>query len=189
MPDAGQIISGIWIIVGVIWLISGIVSKASVRKQSAKSRLLQAVPVVLGFVLLYDRDYSMGLLGVRFIYPSDTTDALAIALAAGGALFALWARFYLGGNWSANVTVKRNHQLVSKGPYAFVRHPIYAGFLCSMLGTALYVGQVRALAGVAFAFIGWKLKSIQEEAFMREEFGAQYDAYRAKVKGLIPFIW
>ena len=126
---------------------------------------------------------------MRFIRHSDVTDAIAVALVVAGALFALWARFYLGGNWSAGVTVKQNHELVCKGPYAVVRHPIYSGFLCSMLGTALYLGEMRGLAAVGFTLIGWKLKSIQEEAFMREQFGAQYDSYRAKVKGLIPLIW
>jgi protein-S-isoprenylcysteine O-methyltransferase len=189
MPAAGQIISSVWVIVGAIWLISGIVSKASIRRQSAKSRLLQAVPVILGYILLWDRDYSMGLLGLRFIRHSPAVDGIAVALAIGGAAFALWARFYLGGNWSAAITVKQDHQLVCNGPYAVVRHPIYTGFLCAILGTALYVGQVRGLVAVALAFIGWKLKSIQEESFMREQFGSEYDAYSARVKGLIPFIW
>lgn len=189
MPDVGQIIGAVWIIVGAIWLISGIVSKKSVRRQTAKARLVQGVPVIVGFILLYDRDYSKGLLGLRFVPQSDAVDYLAVGLVVCGALFALWARFYLGSNWSASVTVKRDHQLIQRGPYSVVRHPIYTGFLLALLGTAFYEGELRGLLGVVFAFIGWKLKSLEEEAFMHEQFGELYDSYRAKVKGLIPLIW
>ena len=54
----------------------------------------------------------------------------------------------LGGNWSSDVTLKRDHELVVDGPYAFVRHPIYTGILLALLGTALAVGEWRALLGV-----------------------------------------
>jgi protein-S-isoprenylcysteine O-methyltransferase Ste14 len=59
------------------------------------------------------------------------------------------------------VTVKQDHQLIRRGPYTIVRHPIYSGFLLGMLGTALALGQWRGIAGLALAFIGWHMKSRQ----------------------------
>ena len=75
------------------------------------------------------------------------------------------------------MTVKQDHRLIRRGPYAIVRHPIYSGFLLGLLGTAL-----------ALASIGWRMKSRREEAFMTAEFGAEYTRYQREVKALIPFV-
>ena len=60
-----------------------------------------------------------------------------------GALLAIWARLYLGGNWSAIVAVKQGHTLVRTGPYRIVRHPIYAGLLAAVGGTPREVLRAR----------------------------------------------
>jgi protein-S-isoprenylcysteine O-methyltransferase len=109
-----------------------------------------------------------------------------LALTAAGCAFAIWARLLLGGNWSSSVTVKQDH--IRRGPYAIVRHPIYSGFLLGLLGTALALGELRGIAGLALASIGWHMKSRREEAFMTAEFGAEYTRYQCEVKALIPFV-
>jgi len=81
-----------------------------------------------------------------------------------------------------------DHRLIREGPYTFVRHPIYSGFLLGLAGTALALGEWRGIAGVALAFIGWRMKSRVEEAFMAAQFGAEYTAYERQVKALIPFV-
>jgi protein-S-isoprenylcysteine O-methyltransferase Ste14 len=111
-----------------------------------------------------------------------------LALTVIGCAFAIWARLSLGRNWSGTVTVKEGHQLMRRGPYAVVRHPIYSGGLLALLGTALVVGELRGLLGVALAFLGWGTKLRLEEAFMSEQFGAEYTRYRREVKALIPFV-
>jgi protein-S-isoprenylcysteine O-methyltransferase Ste14 len=85
--------------------------------------------------------------------------------------------------------VKEDHQLIRSGPYSVVRHPIYSGFLLAILGTAIYNGEMRSLIALALVLIGWKIKSMREEAFMATEFGEQYVEYRQQVKGLVPFVW
>jgi protein-S-isoprenylcysteine O-methyltransferase Ste14 len=103
----------------------------------------------------------------------------------------MWARVRLGSNWSAMVTVKQDHELILRGPYAVVRHPIYSGFLLALAGTAIAVGEIRAFIGLGVAFIGFFLKSAAEERFMREEFSEfsdEYARYSQRVKRLIPFI-
>ena len=61
----------------------------------------------------------------------------SILLIAAGLGFSVWARQHLGRNWSGTVQVKQDHQLICDGPYRFVRHPIYAGLVVALLGTAL----------------------------------------------------
>ena len=77
---------------------------------------------------------------------------------------------------------------MQKGPYAVVRHPIYSGGLLAMLGSALAFGEVRGLVALGLAFTGWWFKSRLEEEFMERQFGAQYVAYKQRVKALIPLV-
>jgi protein-S-isoprenylcysteine O-methyltransferase Ste14 len=101
---------------------------------------------------------------------------------------AVWARVFLGANWSATVTIKQDHEIIRNGPYALVRHPIYSGFLLGMLGTAIAIGEVRGLIAWGLAFLGWWLKLQTEERFLLEQFGTQYLKYRKETKALIPFV-
>ena len=124
----------------------------------------------------------------QFHGPAQIWLWIASALVAIGLGFAAWARVRLGANWSAEVTVKQNHELVRSGPYALVRHPIYTGVLFALIGTALSVDKWRALVGLALIAAGFLRKIVIEERFMQAEFGEAYEHYRAEVPALIPFV-
>jgi protein-S-isoprenylcysteine O-methyltransferase Ste14 len=111
---------------------------------------------------------------------------LGAAMTLVGLLFAIWARLYLGKNWSGLVQVKHDHELIRTGPYRFVRHPIYAGILLALVGTSICRRNVWGFLGVALVGLGFWLKSRLEERFMVETFGAQYDDYRRATGALIP---
>ena len=70
-----------------------------------------------------------------------------------GLLFAVWAREHLGSNWSRSVTIKQGHELITTGPYAVVRHPIYTGILAGHLGTAIALSQVGGFIGFVLIFL------------------------------------
>ena len=112
---------------------------------------------------------------------------IGLALTAIGLGFAIAARWWLGRNWSGRVTIKQQHQLIQNGPYALVRHPIYAGFLLALLGTALVHSELRGLIGLALAALGWIFKLRIEEALLSQQFGDAYLQYQRHVKALIPF--
>ena len=141
------------------------------------------------YFLIFDPETGVGFLGWRFLPRSEIISWICVAITLAGLLFAVWARLLIGRNWSSDVTVKEDHQLMRTGPYALVRHPIYAGLLLGMLGTALEAGEIRGLIGVALATIAWWTKLIMEEQFMTEQFGAEYASYKREVKALVPFIW
>ncbi|HMF74045.1 MAG TPA: isoprenylcysteine carboxylmethyltransferase family protein [Bryobacteraceae bacterium] len=178
-----------WMVFLLVWLLASFSSKSDARRQSSGSRLQQALPVLLAYFLLFNRGVAIGPLGLRFVPAEPFWWILGAVLTLAGILIAFWARFFLGRNWSATVTVKQDHELVRSGPYAIVRHPIYSGLLLSILGTALFVGEVRGLLALLLALLGWKWKSLQEESFMQEQFGESYSIYRRQVKALIPFVW
>jgi protein-S-isoprenylcysteine O-methyltransferase Ste14 len=111
-----------------------------------------------------------------------------LVLTALGIGFTIWARLWIGGNWSGTITIKEEHELIQNGPYAIVRHPIYSGFLMALLGTAIVQGEVRALLGFPLAVLGWGLKLRMEESFMTQQFGSAYLDYKRRVKALVPFV-
>jgi protein-S-isoprenylcysteine O-methyltransferase Ste14 len=100
--------------------------------------------------------------------------------------FTIWARFSLGTMWSANVVAKEGHELRTDGPYGIVRHPIYAGILGMLLGSAMLDGfgvwTLALIGGGALVL----LKVRAEEGLMSDVFPSDYERYRRRVPALIP---
>ncbi len=103
-----------------------------------------------------------------------------------GVLIAIWARFSLGRNWSGVVTLKEGHELVTSGPYAAIRHPIYTALILLFLGTTLLVGTPSASLGLACVIWSCWVKLRQEETLMLLQFPDSYPAYMARTKRLVP---
>ena len=114
--------------------------------------------------------------------------ALAAALALASAVFAVAAVRHLGRQWSLVARLSDEHRLVTTGPYAVVRHPIYAAMLGLMIATGLAFATPATLAvaiGVYLAGTTWRATS--EERLLRGAFGEAYAAYAARVPRIIPF--
>jgi protein-S-isoprenylcysteine O-methyltransferase len=187
-PDIDLWINRVWLALGVIWLIGALITKRTARVQTSGSRLIQFALTATGFFLVLQPDLDIGFLGYRFLPRSSAAPYLGFALTVGGAALAVSARVILGKNWSATVTIKQDHEIIRRGPYALVRHPMYSGFLLALLGTALAMGEVRGLLGLGFVFLGLWLKLRTEERFLMEQFGTLYIQYREETKALIPFV-
>ncbi len=96
----------------------------------------------------------------------------------------------LGRNWSVTLEVREGHQLVTGGVYAHVRHPMYASFLLWGLAQVLLIPNwVAGLSGLIAVLALYAVRQSREEAMMRQTFGADYDAYCARTKRLIPGIF
>ena len=113
---------------------------------------------------------------------------VGVALCALGVGFAIWARIYLGRNWGMPMSRKADPELVTGGPYAYVRHPIYTGVMLAMLGAAVGDGVFWLLPLAVFG--GYFIHSARnEERLMLEQFPRQYPAYMKRTKMLLPFIF
>jgi protein-S-isoprenylcysteine O-methyltransferase Ste14 len=187
MVVARDVVYGLWIAWAMIWWAMSIGTKPVRRVETFASRLAHIVPLGLAAVLCALPHLPGGLGEGTFVPASWVAYGIGVALTAAGIGFALWARAILGGNWSGTVTVKEDHALVRRGPYGLVRHPIYTGMLLAFAGTAVCVGQWRAL--VAFALIlGALLRKLRlEERWMAETFGDDYAEYRRTTPALVPF--
>ena len=112
---------------------------------------------------------------------------VGVVLCALGIAFAIWARIHIGRNWGMPMSIKSDPELVTTGPYKWVRHPIYAGGLCAAFGSMLAAGPTWGVLFVLSLF--YFLPSARvEERRMAQLFPHEYPAYRQRTKMLIPFI-
>jgi protein-S-isoprenylcysteine O-methyltransferase Ste14 len=183
-----DIISGCWIVFITVWLLAAVSTKRTVCRESPAQRLRYWVLLVIAyFLLLYGRELPYPL-NFRVI-PRATPIAFGAAfLCVAGLAFALWARLTLGRNWSGVVALKEGHNLVERGPYRFVRHPIYTGMLIMFFATALVLSHVAGFVGVLLMFASFWIKLDREERLMLQQFPERYAAYQQRVKRIIPFM-
>lgn len=117
---------------------------------------------------------------------------LILGLLSGIAFLWLFRRSHkdLGKNWSVTLEVREGHQLVTQGVYAYVRHPMYASFLLWGVTQALLIPNwIAGLAGLVAVLALYAVRQSREETMMRDTFGAEYDAYCARTKRLVPGIF
>jgi len=162
--------------------------KTTSRREPLQSRLSYIVPLMLAMGLLWLPKIPIQALGERFLPIGIWPFWIGAVLTLAGLLVTVWARVHLGRNWSGTITVKHDHELITSGPYRFVRHPIYSGLLLAFIGSALARAEWRGVLAVVLAFWALWRKLRIEEQWMREQFGLAYEAYARRVAALVPFV-
>src|ERR1700688_2201086 len=121
--------------------------------------------------------------------PTPKPPSASMRLGLASCLCAVWAREPLGSTWSRSVTIKQGHELITTGPYAVVRHPIYTGILTGFLGMAIAISQVRGFIVVVLFFLAFWIKLRMEEQWMRSQFGEAYATYAHQTAALVPYLF
>jgi protein-S-isoprenylcysteine O-methyltransferase Ste14 len=195
-----SVILACWAAFILVWAVSALNTKRDVRGGYGKIwRQFWLLRLVAGLVLIIfiaariargtAHFPNFGLIFLRGIFPqSPILDWTAAALSVIGVGVAIWARVHLGRNWSSRPAVKENHELVTTGPYAYVRHPIYTGLIVMALGTAL-TGSFWGIGVFIVASLTFILRIGKEEKIMLELFPDAYPAYQMRTKKLIPWLW
>ncbi|MBU2703722.1 protein-S-isoprenylcysteine O-methyltransferase Ste14 [Sporomusaceae bacterium BoRhaA] len=88
--------------------------------------------------------------------------------------FSVWARVILGKNWSGVIQKVQGQRLITKGPYRYIRNPIYNGIIGGFIGTFIIVGTLASLLGMLIIIVTYILKTIKKERFLVESFGEAY---------------
>lgn len=115
---------------------------------------------------------------------------VAVILSFGSVAFTMMAVKALGKEWSLTARVVEGHKLATRGPYAFVRHPIYTGMLGMLLATGLVTSYWPALViALVVFFIGTIIRVRIEEGLLRETFGSEFDEYANRVSTIVPGIY
>jgi protein-S-isoprenylcysteine O-methyltransferase len=113
-----------------------------------------------------------------------------VGLFAAGLVFRWWAIITLGRFFTVDVTIEKDHELVERGPFRFVRHPSYTGVLVAFVGFALTLRNWGAilvvLVPIFAAFI--RRMNVEEEA-LSQALGERYVDYMRRTKRLVPFVY
>ncbi len=175
----------IWALFGIYWEIA---AKNAAEAKISESRRSRGVHVVLVNAALVLEIVPIRGLG-RYLPASSTIMAAGLAVETMGLFLAIWARRHLGRNWSGEITIKVEHQLIRSGPYRRLRHPIYTGILAMYLGVAVVTGEWLAAIGLTLAVLSYWRKIRLEEANLKVAFGDSYGDYRRDSWALIPGIF
>lgn len=168
-----------WIPFWIYWLVAA----ASAGESRGGRRFTPVGGLTAVGVLVIVRVFRAGSLAVH----SPVLEVIGAVAFVSGLALAIWARVHLGRNWGMPMTERVAPELITSGPYGYVRHPIYTGLLLAVLGTALATNLiglivVAALCGTFF------YSATVEERNLTAAFPAAYPAYRASTKMLIPFV-
>lgn len=171
-----------WIVFWAYWLVMAVTAKAG------RSRWTQFAGVRVGIILVV-------LLLIRLrvfkVYEAATGNpwllGIGLAIFVLGLALAVWARVYLGRNWGMPMSQKADPELVTTGPYARIRHPIYSGIILAMVGTAIAVSPYWLIA-VAVLGAYFLFSAVVEERTMAKLFPVAYPPYKRATKMLIPYV-
>jgi protein-S-isoprenylcysteine O-methyltransferase Ste14 len=94
----------------------------------------------------------------------------------------------LGRNWSSTVVIKVGHELVQRGPYRYVRHPIYTGMILMFAANVILAGRVGGILGLLLFAYGFVIKLLREERLMMQQFPSSYPEYMKRTKRLVPYV-
>jgi protein-S-isoprenylcysteine O-methyltransferase Ste14 len=173
----GWLISACWATLVGYWCISGL---AAVRSAGIKWIWWREITLRLGF-------YSVLMLALQirgFFTASPLLALPGFLLTAAGVTLAIAARLSLGSEWVASAT---SSQLVTNGPYALVRHPLYGGLLLAMLGSALGQSVLWVLPLLMY-WRGFVSSAQREEQLLLEQYSDRYRDYMRRTKMFVPFV-
>lgn len=190
MIPSELLIGLLWIAWLIYWLLSATRAKRSKRRYNwhfdiglrlfifAIIILFLKVPVLYNLVI--NAHY-------KSFYSNPYIISIGFLIAVVGFAFSIWARISLGKNWGMPRTLKEKPELVTAGPYKYVRHPIYTGVITAMAGTVLVATPFWIFPIIVFsAYFIYSAK--KEEKDMLEQFPKEYREYKKNTKFLIPYI-
>jgi protein-S-isoprenylcysteine O-methyltransferase Ste14 len=185
----GGVIVG-WMLFGVALAPMLLRPRAGHSKRSPASLASMALQG-LGFAIVWGWHRRVGstLFGVRSRFELPVALA-AVLLAIASGLFGLWAVRTLGKQWSLVARLADQHELITRGPYGIVRHPIYTAMLGLLLATGIALSEFLPTVIAAAIYIGATTMRVgSEERLLASAFGAAYMDYTRRVRAFIPGIW
>ena len=195
MSAVRYIIIACWVVFCLYWFLSARSVKSTRETKGWLAGNWHAIWLLIGGLFLSNLSFlirfgaPLSSLTIPLIPRSIVLQVLIIVCTAAGLVVAIVARRTLAGNWSRAVAFKEDHELITRGLYRYVRHPIYTGILLMILGTALFVGTPSAGIGFLIIVLALWFKLRAEEELLTDHFPREYPAYRNRTKALIPFVF
>ena len=182
------LIAALWLGLMVYWAVSAMSAKRSLGPRQTWNGIgLRLIVVALVLIVLAVPPVRQTFRDLQAYQTRSMVLGFAgVVLCAAGVGLAVLGRLYLGRNWGMPGSRKENPELVTNGPYQYVRHPIYGGIMLAMLGTAIGASAFWVVPLVLFS--GYFVYSARcEEKIMIAQFPEQYPAYMQRTRMLLPF--
>lgn len=177
---AALIVLGAWLTFAPIMLarLPGLFSRTSRRSPSS---IIGVIIVAMAFGFAWPAASRRPPI---FAVAPRTGAVLAIMSAALG----LWAIVTLGQQWSIQARLRTDHELVTIGPYRWVRHPVYLAFLGLLVGTGFVFarGVPQVFVATVLYLVGTAFRIHAEDGLLRERFGQAFDDYARRTPALVP---
>jgi len=177
---------GLWLVFSVYWSIASKDRAPSRSGESILSRQAHVIAVNAALLLLI---VPIRGLTRRFMPDTFAVHLVGLVIQTVSVACAVWARRHLGSNWSGEVRIAHDHELVRSGPYRHVRHPIYTALVGMYIGTAIVSGQLHALAALAITLLAYWRKIRLEERALAEAFPTDHERYRRDTWAWIPRLY
>ena len=183
----------IWMFFMMVWASAWLRSSIAVRTAHPWLDRLHLMLVGTGVMLIVLSPLRWlpheWLFSQSFLPNINMVTNIGAGITAAGMMLAIWARFILGRQWNTTISIQENHELIRRGPYRVVRHPIYTGVLLAALGSVLALHTVGAGIGLLLLFITYAAKISREDRWLTKELGESYAEYRREVAAMVPWLY
>lgn len=173
----------LWLAIMVVWVVSAFRAKRSTRTMEWQTSAMARFIIVIIFLLLMHfgafQHLPPDILHNLTSQSNIWLATMGVILCAAGVGLAIWARVYLGRNWGMPMSLRQDHELVTSGPYAYVRHPIYSGIILGAIGSIFTIGTIWLTLVIAIG-LQFAYSAKVEERMMKEQFPNEYPAYMKK---------
>ena len=183
------IIAALWLLFIVYWAIAAIRAKRTIKTKSWWMQVVLRGAIIVPVLIAFRMPAVRNAFGTPLAHMSGgiVRSIAGTVLVGLGIGLAIVARAYLGRNWGTPMSRKENPELITGGPYAFIRHPIYSGIILAMFGSTIATSLVW-LAPVLLLGAYFIYSARREEALMSVQFPQQYPAYMTRTKMLVPYL-
>jgi protein-S-isoprenylcysteine O-methyltransferase Ste14 len=178
-----------WIFFAGIFLLRKRPPKATEAKRD-KSASLGILLQMIGYFLVFFQPPWL-----PFLPPVAALSGMAFGvITVGIAVLSGWliesAVRTLGKQWALRARLVEGHQLITAGPYAHIRNPIYTGMLGMLIATGLATEHwIAMMAAIVIFVIGMVIRVRSEEKLLRAEFGEEFEEYARRVPAVVPGIY
>lgn len=176
----------LFILITLLWLGEFIFFPSLEKEERSQQKtLLIILATILLIIVINAMMFWFDILLVKNIY----LQGLALVIYSAGLILRYWSLILLGKSFSRDVEVSKDQELISHGPYKYVRHPLYTGLFLLTIAVPLFVGNLAVfLLAVILMYMVLNRRILEEESFMEEVLGTRYVEWKNERYRFLPFV-
>lgn len=176
-----------FILITILWLIEFIIFPSKKKLEDSKTSSFSIILLAILFIAFTN---AIMFYFDKLLVNSFVLKIIALFIYALGMVLRYYSLILLGKNFSRNVEVSENQELVSKGIYKYLRHPLYLGLFLLVIAIPLYVGNIALfLISIPIMFKAIDIRIKEEEKTMEVIIGARYLDWKKNRYKFIPFLY